>query len=453
MRHLLLALLVAACGKDAHHTVDAPPTDVAVDMLGASDDNPPANAVKLTVTRGTSPVENVAVYFQDPQSALIEQKLTSKNGLAWALMPDGGFVTAIEHVSAELDELTTFAAVQPADDLQLAFADPGERTLWPFEITFPAETGATGYTVYTSCSDSYSFAQAAPTTPPKNEMLLSGCDDGIADFIVVPLGGEGTPLGTALYAKDVTLPAPPAPQPTDAMPPALNTLALTGTYAAFETHDLSYTDVPDSVGFLGIFQAVSATRRTYETTTAAERTSPSLAAQLQLPAGAATQLTVTTTFPAQSTEKGQQLVYDWGAASTTYALDVDGALLPPYDSSPSFDVATRTISWTERAGAGTPNAVRARMHIHRDDIPTGRAWGWRIAAPRGDTTIVLPQLPVVDFDFNPKDGDSVGIGELTTVQLPGGYDAWRPGAFADLSGAVAGTSGRMVVQTLYFEPL
>lgn len=449
MRRSVLIALVTACKSDLHHTVDAPPTDMATDTLGESTDDAPPGAVTLTVKRGTTNVPDVAVYFQDPSSTLIEQKLTNENGFAWALMPDGGFVSAIEHVGTGLEEISTFAAVAPGDALRLDFMNPGQTKEWPIQLSFTGDaSGATTYMTRTSCTaDAFPVTQPVPTTTTENTATLSGCDDGIADFVIQSLDAEGNPTGRALYAGGVALPSP-ATAGTFAL------LQLPGDFAMMAEHKIDYVNVPDTLSAVFVLHGISATRRAYEVNLTGERTSSTISMTAPVPAGAATQITSVVGFPAASTEIGQHYVYDWGAAITEYSLDLAAASLPRYLTSPAFDPAARTITWTEAAAALQPNLVRARIHVHRDDIPSGRSWGWRIVAPRSAaTTVVYPQLPLVDFDFNPKDGDTYGVDELTNMTVPGGYAAWRPTAFVDVGRAVSGASGKISVETLYVPEL
>lgn len=450
---IALVSLLAACGKDLHHTVDALPADAPADTLGTSTDDAPPGAVKLTVKRGTANVPDVAVYFQDPSSTLIEQKLTNENGLAWALMPEGGFVTAVEHVGAGLEEISTFAAVAPGDALRLDFMNPGQTKEWPIQLGFTADSaGATSYVVRTSCSsEAMGVMNPAPSSSTENNFTLSGCDDGIADFAIESYDVDGITTGRALYVPSVTLPAPLPPVNGDT---AFATLQLPGDFAGVELHTIDYVNVPDTVGALGVLQGISATRRAYDVTTSAPRTTSTVSMSVSVPAGAATQLTAMVVYPASSTANGQQMVFDWGASTAAYTLDLDQSSLPAYESSPSYASATRTITWTESAAPVQPDLVRARIHVHRDGFPSGRSWGWRIVAPRSAAaTVVYPQLPIVDFDFNPKDGDAVGVDELTTMKLPGGYAAWRPTAFVDVARGVSGASGKLFVETLYVPEL
>ena len=168
-------------------------------------------------------------------------------------------------------------------------------------------------------------------------------------------------------------------------------------------------------------------------------------AQMQMPASAASELTVATEFP--TTGVGRETFYDWHAPTTMFSLDIATAQVPRYATSPVL--AGSTLTWSETGSGVAPDLVRATIHAYRDGFPQGRTWHWKIAAPRTATTIKFPTLPVGDYDFNVKDTDSVGVDELETISLPGGYVPAR--AFAPVATTTA--SGRVVVQSLYFESL
>ena len=69
-------------------------------------------------------------------------------------------------------------------------------------------------------------------------------------------------------------------------------------------------------------------------------------------------------------------------------------------------------------------------------------------APRSGTSVTYPQLPSFGFDFNPTATDTVGIDQLTTASVPGGYAAARPTGFGDFTPLVIGTTSKLVVQSL-----
>jgi hypothetical protein len=146
------------------------------------------------------------------------------------------------------------------------------------------------------------------------------------------------------------------------------------------------------------------------------------------------------------------------AANTDRDIDLSAMQLPRYALPAGFTpfvFADRMVRWPEHPG-GTlqPDVVRARIRVYRDDIPQGRAWTWQVVAARGEgPEIRFPTLPTDTFDFNPTEGDVVSLEELTNVHLPGGYDAVRAHGFARFLDFITAGTGRMVVQTLWSEPL
>ncbi len=430
---LVAVPLVAACGDKVHHGVDAGPIDARVDALVPSDD-PPPGAVTLTITRGGAPVAGISVIFQAADSSLVHAALTNDNGIAWAMMPSGGFVTAVESRGAKLDELTTFAGVAPADALVLAIDPAGPRDAWPVALSIPADAGATSYQVFTTCGGPIGADPSAAT-----ETMLLGCG-GAADAVVVTADADGGLLN-AFFAGSVAV-----PEPVDTDPPTFMPLALSGSYAPLVPATFSYSNVPSSVTTVATYHAFASARgRVFERTAAEAVSGNGATTVIPLPSAMAPSLVATTLY---APEIGTQTIFE--AASPPYALDVGAARLPGFATAPAFAAgapgAAGVISWTEDAGAVQPELVRARIHAYRDDIPAGRAWGWRIVAPRSGTAIAYPVLPSFGFDFNPASSDVVGVDELTTAAVPGDYSA-RIG-LGELGMRVVGTSERAVVQIL-----
>jgi len=433
MKHYVASMLVLVACSDVHHGVDAGPADAAPDTLGTSTGDPTPMSVKLVVTRGGMPVAGVAVMFQNADSTLVSAQLTNDKGLAWAeIQGGGGFVTALEHTGNGSDELSTFAGVQPADALELAFAPTGPIDEWPVSISVPSEGSAIGYQVYTSCGGPVGIAPGGSTAT-----TLVGCK-GVADAVVVGEDDTSQPF-TAFYAGDLVV--PPA-----AEPPTFGAFAITGQYAPLVTKTFSYSNVPSLVSFIGTYHTfMNAHGRVYERTAGDAVSAGSVTTQLQLPATTAASLIVSTQF---SSDVGSQTIYDTSIdASAPYAVDVGAAQLPPFATQPTYDVATREVGWTERSGPQTPDLVRTRIHISRDDIPVGRAWNWRLVAARSGTSVTYPQLPSFGFDFNPKRGDAISISELTTAEVPGGYANARRVGFSDLIDLV-GPGDKMLFETL-----
>lgn len=426
-RAVVAALLCGACGDKVHHGIDPGLIDAPVDTLVPGDD-PPPGAVTLAITRRGVPAAGISVVFQAADSSLLDAALTNDKGIAWALMPSGGFVTSIESRGAKLDELTTFAAVAPGDALVLEIDPAGARDEWPVELSIPADASATAYQVYTTCGGPIGVDPAAPA-----QTTLLGCG-GVADAVVVGFDADNQPL-SAFFAGGVSLPEAP---PTD--PPTFMPVPLSGSYASLSPATFSYSNVPTSVTTVATFHAFASERgRVYERTAAEPVSGGSAQTVIALPSTAAPSLVATTLYAA---EVGTQTIFE--ASSPPYALDISAARLPGFATAPAF--AAGAVTWTESGGAVQPDLVRVRIHAYRDDIPTGRAWGWRILAPRSGTSVAYPVLPDLGFDFNPASSDIVGVDELTTAAVPGEYSA-RIG-FADLSMRVVGTSERAVVQIL-----
>jgi hypothetical protein len=418
MKRLALALLViGGCEADLHHTPDGGALPAMPDTLGESTGEPPANAVKLHVTRGGGPVRDVAVFFQTADSRTLAQALTNATGLAWAVMPEGGFVTALDD-----DELTTFSAVQSGDALELELGSPVSTASTTFTLQVPPAIGATAYKVYSPCGTQTMDA-------PSGEITLVGCPNP-TDLVVVPVDVDAG----ALYASKVDT--------KTAM------VGLVGTYEPFAANEYTLSNVPDTVPYVSLYGAFSAQYRAFEANSGAGVTANTATIDMAMPSNAGTELTVATEFPTTG-EIGREAIYNWHAPTTTFTLDVANAQLKRYASAPAF--AGHALTWTERTSGGEPDFVRAKIHLYRDGFPQGRAWHWRIAAPRTATTITFPTLPVVDFDFNLKDTDVGGVDELETIAMPGGYPRTNP--FAAVTRAISGTSGQIVVQSLYFESL
>jgi len=436
----VLAAWGAACGKDLHETPDAMSVDARdiTDAAIADNGEPAPGAVSLTIERQGVAVPGVSVVFQDGASAVVGTQLTDSRGRAWAPIPEGGYVTAIESAGAGLDGLTTFVGARPDDALRLELQpedNAGEPQSPQLDVTLPADAaapaGTVGYTIYSSCGTGGADAAGIGT------VSFVDCD-GIADIVAVGMSQDAT-TDRVLYAPNVTIP------PSGA-------LAIPGTWSTFEPHQLTYSNIPVQVQSLAGYQSVSATRRAYEVSKSVVPSSGSATLALALPAGAGPLLTATNLYAAGG-EHGQQTIYDWGTTSASYSLDVAGAVLPPYATAPTFGVSTRTVTWTERATTSQPDVMIAGLQVFRDAIPTGHAWRWRLAGPRTGTTLTFPTLATAAFDYTPSSTDIVAVTELTALRVPGGFAAWRAEPFAPLTEAVTATPGHAVIQTLHADDL
>jgi len=437
IRALGLALVLAACGREIHHGVDAPPADSPSDIDAVVDNGqPPAGAVTLTVTRLSAPVGGITVVFQSADS-VIQTSVTDATGRAWALMPDGGFVTAIEHIGPGSDDLTTFANVVAGDSLRLDATPILSGTNGEVAIGVPIDSNVitSSYAIQTSCGG------GAADNAGSGTVQLENCGSTF-DVVVLGLDADGVPTGNALVAENVSTTPP---------------ITVTGTLASFESVSLNYINVPSQISLVSTVQGLSATRLAYQISDSVAPSGGAAAVAFKRPSTAGSVLTMTTLFPTTGTgEIGQQYIYDWdNAATTAKNIDLATSLLHAYATAPVYDKGTHAVSWTERTPGLTPDAMRVLLQIYRDDIPAGYAWRWKLAGARGtDPSITFPTLPTVNgFDFNPAADDTVGISDLTGLRLPGGLAPWRASIFAPIPHAITGAAGHITVQSLYEEQL
>jgi hypothetical protein len=135
-------------------------------------------------------------------------------------------------------------------------------------------------------------------------------------------------------------------------------------------------------------------------------------------------------------------VYAWSStAPTSYALDASTATLPDITAAPVFDYSTDTLTWTAGSGVA-PDAVLAELNFQNDL----QVASWSIVAPYADGVLQFPPIA----GLMPAMTDTMDIGELATAHVPGGYDAIRSFALAELDPAVLlqlGGSGQALLQS------
>jgi len=138
------------------------------------------------------------------------------------------------------------------------------------------------------------------------------------------------------------------------------------------------------------------------------------------------------------------------------SLDVDGANLLPFVSSPAFDPATRTISWTATSGVVAPKLVTAAFQYYDSvDLTT---YAWTIYAPGSTASLVIPDVPdtVTTHDLQPGDfvypdlwlldvaGSSYAdlLGDLDLYRADPAASGYRPTTRNLLSGGYGGAKVR-----------
>jgi hypothetical protein len=418
-----LVLVLAACGGNDHHTIDAGPIDALTDSLPVSGDGAPGG-VQLHVTQGGHPVAQVATFFLASDDRVVSAVTTNGGGIAAASLSDGS-VTAVLHAGG-IDRLWTFTGVHAGDILELALDPPGPATADNVMVSAPVAAGAYDYGLFSGCGDRANSLDAMFVFTPRD------CG-ATADFVITVNDMLDVPQA-ALVARGVSLASP----------------TIAGAYVPVVTPAFTYsgggvvTSVDTRVQLLAPHGVLYAADDLQPASGGAVTTHVRLPDTTGLAMSADV---VTLIYPAAS-ELGQQTIHDVVDPAVPYSLDLAGAMLPRYTIAPAYDVASRTLAWGEAPGGTAATTVRAAIHATRDAFPTGRSWSWQIVAAKTAANVTFPALPdLAGFSFVPAPGDTVGVDDLTTSSVP--YAATR--GFVDPGHGV--TSGRVVVETLYTPPM
>jgi hypothetical protein len=469
---LMVSVGLGGCGgcndsSSVGHLPDARPAPDAA--LDAPIDLPPPAPVTITVTQGGDPVMGLTVYFQESDSTPVRSMQTGVNGKAGAVMHAGGFVTVVQLFPVQpvragapseappgpRSDLTTFAGVKEGDDLHLDL-DPvtPEATAITFDLSVPNEELGRTYTLYSSCGGPQKIgigqgpvqagqraagASAAAATPVTGSVTLAGCG-GVADMLVI---GTDAETQSWLYKPAVAV--------ADGVP-----VALTDAYQDSPDVHFTYTGVAPTINSLFWERELRSGRGSLFFTGMQEapRDVDTAMSTMILP-GPAGLLAVTMTIDAPTTGHGQQRFLEWGGDGD-YTLDYSAAALHGYASTPSAEVGSHVIQWTEAGGGVAPDFVFGSCDLQRFDDNGLNTWSWQIVAPytAGQAKLTYPVLPTTIYDYNPAAEERPKVQRLTTVKAPGGYDAFRAHAFTldrDPSSAITGATGRIVSEVM-FEP-
>jgi hypothetical protein len=436
-RRIAAVLLLAACGE-RDRTVDAAEVLPPPDTLAPGTADAAAGAVTIAVTLGGVAVPGAPVYFQNADSSVVAAVLTDGNGTAGATLAAGGFVTVIEPAiaGAGRTNLSTFAAVEPGDALRLDLQPSTPETIHQFTITLTADTapGIFGHHLVAPCGIHLLTPGIA------NPVRLTGCP-AVIDFMVVSAGDGLENIIGSHYHLGQNING--------------TTLDLTGAaYDRPSATSFQYSAIPPAVSFVGMNNSLVTPMGTILDRGVGSAPSAGAAnLSLTLPPTQNTTSFTSTLIVTAPEDPGEQLIFEWAPSGGGYSLAVDSVLLPAFTDRGGYDQGARRVTWNETGGALQPDVVRVSIGGYRDDIPEGRAWQWRLVAPRTGTSVAYPTLPNDGFDFNPTAGDTITIRELSTAKLPAGYvRSVREQGFADFKRLVAGASGRLVQQTLQDPP-
>ncbi len=382
-RAILLVTVLAACGDDGGVRTldDAPPFDAAPGMA------------TVTVRAGRHLLANHTVYFQAPDSSEIATVQTDAEGRASAVVPDGSSVTTLVPGNGATSTIYTVMGVKPQDALTLTVATNFEQPDVTF--TFPAYTGvATAvYAIDTTCGG-------------------EGVGEGTTHVLAQDLCSPRT--DTMVLARDVTGTQHVA-YLAKLDQPFADTIDLAGeTWMEIVPSTTTYTNIP---------------AETVRTTAARNLVTPrGVLARCYGGAGAPpthiAALSCATLTGATMRDvfmyTDHQLIHDFSQVATAPSSTIDLANVTVRGASDApIDGATRTLSWTETAGAA-PDFVWVRL-IEQGATPYDRY----VLAPYDSTSITLPSLIGDAAVFDLEAGDEPYI-ELRLGTATGGYDAIRP---------------------------
>ena len=397
-------LLLAACDDGGGAIADAGSIDSPMNDCGCTGDAPDPQ-VTVQVVDDAGAVLGVPVHFLDNAGAQIAVVQTDALGQARAAMPTGGSITAVMTGAGVGDRLATALAVQPGDTIFVRARGGG--TDLTIDLTVPANGTNGHYMIDTPCGSSDTLTEAGATVTIT--MQLFGCGP-TTDFKISSDDGDGGPVST-FVALGV---------------PVSNAAAvtLTGTYAGDATVMHTYANLPTSVGFVTAGRAFAGGKGlVWSTSTGLDVVAGAATGSLSAPVlPASGPGLVATTRVNRGVGFSDSLVLD-NPVDGDYNLDATAVLLPAFTAGAGFDVATRTLAWTEEATGAAPDLTFASLQINR---PSQKAsWDWDIVAPHGAAQVVLPVLAGASADWNPIAGDDVWVNEHLTARVPGGYPAAR----------------------------
>lgn len=344
------------------------------------DGNVPDNSVQLTVyDRTTGALDaNESVLFFGPDGQFITEVATGDDGVASADLPNGGSVVFMYR--SDSDALpyapVAYLGVEPGDRLRFGGPLP-ERG--PVTITVPEVTDTMTYLTSLACGDHVALLQSGTASFTTESFH---CSDAA---VVVSARNSGMVLGTlAVNSADSTAP-----------------ITLTGPYpspAAFEM-EVEGVSADTEMVALEAWHAVGLARMYADASGEGVPSAGRFQVTGMLADVAGTELAVRVT----PTRAGYLSPVAW--LRRPYAADVSvdvSSINMPWITAPTFDIATRSVNWTED-GDGTIDAVVASPNFRRDGVE----FFWVLGSPHDGDSLTLPVLPAPWAAYNPTTGDEV----------------------------------------------
>ncbi len=410
MRALVIGILAfSGCGDDGGNTGQP---DAPGDRDAAPPDAAPGTPVRVTVRYDGMPVKDVAVFYQNADSTLVAKVLTDVDGVASAVLADGGFVTAVDAIPVVFGglathDLRTWSGVKAGDELRIEWGTSTADGI-TIGITAPSDPGAVDHVVGVSCTGPF-FLNAPDGTHPKpylEDAYLPMCA-AMADVVIETRDDQGIPLKYA-YQQNVML--------TNGGRYDANV-----TYAPIPMSTWTWTNVTGTSvsGITSIESPRGYLMDVYDFADIMNGTGTMSWGLAPIPGARAL-----TTSEVDQGEFTRHTWLDWGPASSlTYDL---GSPLPTATTAPTYDFVARKVGWTASASTVTPDTTYLEMSIYRPNPE--QSWSWAAVAAHTGSSITLPDLPAELDTYDLKTGDDPGTPSVAVLKSAGGYDAVRENA-------------------------
>lgn len=385
-RLAVLTALLVACGDDGGvHTLDDAPLapDAQPDAL------PPGTAT-VTVRVGGVPRAKRPVYFLAADGTEIATVLTGADGKAAAVVTPGSSVTTVDLYDMVDDRrsIATVMGVQPGDNIVFTGDEEWEQSDTTF--LYPPYTGTTSFSIANTCG-----GDGVSGTSPA--LGLDHCNPNVDTIVYAKIAQQEVAYVSKLDQ------------------PRVGPIDLTGeTWQELPTMPngrSTYTSSPNGTGDGNAKRTIRTSRGQLAT-----------CFDLALSDGVIDYICpeIANTF---TVDDSFFFAYPIGEFAVTQLVTTptqtfdlaDAKIINPM-SSATYDVATRTLAWTETTTGRVPDFTSL--------VVQSQDYAWEVLAPYTPGRLTLPTLPGDLAKYN--DATNVNVGTPRTGTATGGYDALRP---------------------------
>ena len=404
----------AAPQADAAPTADAgPQSDAAPTADAASQADATVGNAPVTVTvfdDNNSPAMGLPVAFLNADGTVVLETTTDITGTASATMASGGSVTVGASQVGLLSDSSqgivyTWLGVAAGDVLtanQPVIPEVGQQI--NVNVSSPADANGADYQIFGFCPDGNNFNGETSDGSATSIMVPANCTP--ADFYVAVYDTNGDEIDDS-YSASVAL--------------ADGANVTLGALVAVATDSVSITTLPGTLAsnVNMDFALTDGTNVLDDEEPSAGATNGTVTASIDF--GAFANLDLMSEYYGHSGDG--QFFDSWTRGPSVNAavnLDFTALMMASITATPTFDLPSNTLSWTE-AATGTADAFSTQLDVESSDQTT-RTYTWEIVAPHQGTSLVLPTLPTSLSDFNILNTDTVTVGNSVLAKGTVGYD-------------------------------